>query len=241
MTGRLKNFRDLGGIPAADGKTVRHGMLYRSAHICKISRATAKKMRDRQNLSTVVDLRSPSELAEKSDVVASGVRYLHLPPLNDEQNPAVTGKSRRAILYRIMAKEGGARRHLSDTYRIMVTQKPSLDAFRQFLQLLKDEENAAVLWQKIMVVSVGEIKKDYLLTNRASRFKNAMIYLGVLLVTFSKHTADELDLLLKAEDCYLDAAFEEIDRTYGGTDGFLHSGLGLSDNDITKLREIYLV
>ena len=34
MPRKIKNFRDLGGIPAAGGKTVKKGLLYRSAHLC---------------------------------------------------------------------------------------------------------------------------------------------------------------------------------------------------------------
>ena len=90
-------------------------------------------------------------------------------------------------------------------------------------------------------VDRDEIMRDYLRTNRSARFKNTMIYLGVLLVTFSKHTADELDLLLTAHNCYLEAAFEEIDRVYGGKEEFLDKGIGLTKSDITKLKELYLV
>ena len=253
----IANFRDLGGIPAADGKAIRPGMLYRSAHICKISKATAEGLRDQKNLATVVDLRSPSELAVQSDVLAKGVRYLHLPPLTDEQNPAVTMRTRRSILKKIMKKEGGARRHLSDTYRTMVTQQASLDAFKSFLQLLAQNDHDAVLWHctqgkdrtgvaaAVILMALGvdrkEIERDYLRSNRAAFFKNTLIYFSVWLITFSKHTADELSLLLKADQCYLEAAFDEIDRTYGGTDGFLRGALGMTDGDILKLRQTYLV
>ena len=65
MSKRLKNFRDLGGIPTVDGKKIRHGLLYRSGHLCKISEEKAEFLRDRKGIETVVDLRSPSELAEK--------------------------------------------------------------------------------------------------------------------------------------------------------------------------------
>ena len=37
MSRKFKNFRDLGNLPAADGKKVRKGKLYRSGHLCKIS------------------------------------------------------------------------------------------------------------------------------------------------------------------------------------------------------------
>lgn len=257
MPRKIKNFRDLGGIPAAGGKIVKKGLLYRSAHLCSLTPKTAKRLREETGLSTVVDLRSPSELAAKKDVVAKEVTYLHLPPLNDDQNPAVTGKSRRAILERIMAKEGGARKHLTDTYRLMVTEKPCLDAFSTLLHLMKEEKNGAFLWHctqgkdrtgiaaASILMALGvereEILKDYLRTNRASRFKNTMIYLGVLLVTFSKRTADELDYLLTAHDFYLEAAFEEIDRVYGGTEGYLSKGLGLGEGDVARLRELYLI
>lgn len=256
MASKIKNFRDLGGLRSENGKTVKRGLIYRSAHLCSLTPKAADSLQKRIGLATVVDLRSPSELADKTDVISKGIKYLHIPPLNDEQNPAVTGKSRRAILNRIMAKEGGARKHLSDTYRLMVTAKPALDSFSAIVKLLIDRKNAPILWHctqgkdrtgiaaACVLMALGvpreEIMKDYLRTNRSSWFKNAMIYVGVFLITFSKHTADELDLLLTAHSCYMEAAFFEIDKLYGGTEGFLKDGLGLTEKDITYLRESYL-
>ena len=256
MSKKLKNFRDLGGIPAADGKRVRYGMLYRSGYLCKISEKKAEYLRDRKGVQTVIDLRSPSELAEHSDVLAKGVRYIHLPPLNDEQNPSINRNNRRGVLENIMAKEGGARRHLSDIYRLMVTQKESLQAFSEYLRLLADEKNAGVLWHctqgkdrtgiaaAIILMALGadrkDIMRDYMRTNRSCAFVNFWIYVGVVLVTFSVYTAHSLNLLLSSQKFFMEAAFEEIDRVYGGTEAFLSEGLGLSAAEIQNLRAIYL-
>lgn len=255
MPKKINNFRDLGGIPAADGKTVRYGKLYRSGHLAKIKPKTAKKLRDKKGLRTVIDLRAPAELSEKRDVVAEGVEYLHLPPLNDEQNPAVTRKTAKSILNRIMAFEGGARAYLADTYRTMVTTEPSLEALRELIRELM-ENDGAVLWHctqgkdrtgvasAAVLLALGvdreEIMRDYMRTNRSCRFKNFWIFIGVTLVTLSIHTAYSLHLLLTSQRDFLTAAFEEMDRTYGGTEGFLRQGLELTDEDITELREIYL-
>ena len=255
MPKKINNFRDLGGIPAADGKTVRYGKLYRSGHLAKIKPKTAKKLRDKKGLRTVIDLRAPAELSEKRDVVAEGVEYLHLPPLNDEQNPAVTRKTAKSILNRIMAFEGGARAYLSDTYRTMVTTEPSLEALRELIRELM-ENDGAVLWHctqgkdrtgvasAAVLLALGvdreEIMRDYMRTNRSCRFKNFWIFIGVTIVTLSIHTAYSLHLLLTSQRDFLTAAFEEMDRTYGGTEGFLRQGLELTDEDITELREIYL-
>ena len=257
MARKIKNFRDLGGIPAADGKCVRPGMLFRSGHLAAIKPRTADRLRDKIGLRTVVDLRSPSELAEKPDVVAEGVDYCHLPPLNDEQNPSINRQNRRPILYKIMALDGGARRYLSDTYRTMINTEPSLDACGDLIRLLLDEDDGAVLWHctqgkdrtgiasAAVLLALGvdrdEIMRDYMRTNRAVRLKNIPIYLGVVLVTFSIHTASSLNLLLTSQRDYLRAAFEEMDKLYGGTEGFLHQGLGLTNDDIDELRSIYLV
>lgn len=256
MSRKYKNFRDLGNLAAADGRKIKKGKLYRSGHLCKISERTAQLLYDKKGLRTVIDLRSPSELAEQRDVVAQGVRYIHLPPLNDEQNPSINRHNRRQVLFSIMAKEGGAKKHLSDIYRLMITQKESLDAFAEMLRLLADEQNNAVLWHctqgkdrtgiaaAIILLALGvdreDIMRDYMKTNRSKIVINSLIFIGVSLVTFSIHAAHSLDLLLSARKYFLQAAFDEIDSVYGGTDAFLRDGLGLSDESILRLRDIYL-
>ena len=255
MSKKFKNFRDLGNLPAADGRKIKKGKLYRSGHLYKISEKTAELLRDRKGLRTIIDLRSPSELAEHKDVVAEGVNYIHLPPLNDEQNPSINKENRKGVLIEIMAKEGGAKKHLSDIYRLMITQKESLEAFREMLRLLADEENAAFLWHctqgkdrtgvaaaiTLMTLGVDRkvIMRDYMRTNRSCRFINALIFLGVTIV-FNIRAAFALDHLLSARKFFLQAAFDEIDSIYGGTDSFLKNGIGLTDGDILRLREIYL-
>ena len=256
MSKKYRNFRDLGNLPAAEGKTVRRGKLYRSGHLYKISENTAKFLHEKKGLHTVIDLRSPSELAEHKDVVNANVRYIHLPPLNDEQNPSINKHNRKDVLRSIISKEGGAKQHMSDIYRLMITQKESLEAFKEMLRLLADEKDGAVLWHctqgkdrtgvaaAIILMALGvdreTIMRDYMRTNRSCRFINTLIFIGVSIVTFSIHTARSLDHLLSARKYFMQAAFDEIDRAWGGTKEFLQNGLGLSDEDILHLREIYL-
>ena len=57
---------------------------------------------------------------------------------------------------------------------------------------------------------------------------------------FSVHAAHSLDLLLSARTFFMEAAFEEIDRVYGGTEGFLKEGIGLSDSELLQLKTMYL-
>ncbi len=256
MPRKIKNFRDLGGIPAADGKSVRYGMLYRSGHLGKIKSKTAEKLRDKKGLRTVIDLRAPAELEHKRDVLPEGVDYLHIPPLTDEQNPAVTRHTGPSILNKIMKVEGGARAYLSDTYRTMISSQDSLEAMRKFIRTLMEEDDGAILWHctqgkdrtgvaaAAILLALGvdrdEIMRDYMKTNRSCRFKNFWIFIGVSLVTFSIRKAHNLNLLLSSRRDFLRAAFAEIDRAWGGTEGFLHDGLHLSSEDISELRSIYL-
>ena len=256
MARRVKNLRDLGGIPAADGKTVKYGKLYRSGHLGKINSETAEKLRDRKSLRTVIDLRAPAELAHKRDVVPAGVDYLHIPPLTDEQNPAVTRETGPSILKKIMKIESGARTYLSDTYRTMISSEPSLAALREFFDVLL-EDDGAVLWHctqgkdrtgvvaAAILLALGvdrdAIMRDYMKTNRSCRFKNFWIFIGVVLVTFSVRKAHNLNLLLSSRRDFMRAAFDEIDRVWGGTEGFLRDGLKLTDEDLCDLRKAYLV
>lgn len=256
MPKKINNFRDLGGIPAADGKTIRYGKLYRSGHLAKIKPKTAIHLRDKKGLRTVIDLRAPAELCDKRDILPEGVDYLHLPPLSDEQNPAVTRKTATSILNRIMEFDGGARAYLSETYRTMVSSEPCLEALRELIRELMEEEDGAVLWHctqgkdrtgvasAAVLLALGvdrdEIMRDYMRTNRSCRFKNFWIFIGVSIVTLSIRTAYSLHLLLSSQQDFLAAAFDELDKTWGGTEGFLRDALELSEEDLSELREIYL-
>ncbi|MFG1654814.1 tyrosine-protein phosphatase [Micromonospora sp. NPDC049275] len=61
---RLHNFRDLGGYRAADGRTLRWGLLYRSDSLGKLSGADLDRFQA-LGVRTVIDLRYPWEIAAR--------------------------------------------------------------------------------------------------------------------------------------------------------------------------------
>src|SRR6185369_6707580 len=62
------NFRDLGGHRTADGRTVRRGHVFRSAHLGGLTDADRAAL-DRLGVRTIVDLRGVNEAAETPHLI----------------------------------------------------------------------------------------------------------------------------------------------------------------------------
>jgi hypothetical protein len=77
-----RNFRDLGGHPVADGRRIRRGMIYRSAHLAHIPEESPHPLAAIR-LRTLVTLQSRLEVRHlgppKAEFLESGVRWEHIP------------------------------------------------------------------------------------------------------------------------------------------------------------------
>jgi Tyrosine phosphatase family len=74
-----RNLRDLGGHPAADGKRIRIGHIYRSAHLATIPEESPVR---KLNLKTVITLQSKLEVSVLGGLhteLLSSVRWEHIP------------------------------------------------------------------------------------------------------------------------------------------------------------------
>lgn len=77
--GALHNFRDLGGYPAAGGRSVRWGLLYRSDSLGKLGSPEDLDRLRALGVRTVIDLRYPWEIAAKGRVAEfEGLEYHNL-------------------------------------------------------------------------------------------------------------------------------------------------------------------
>ncbi|MEV7774714.1 tyrosine-protein phosphatase [Kitasatospora sp. NPDC086791] len=75
----LHNFRDLGGYPAAGGRSVRWGLLHRSDSLGKLASPADLDRLRALGVRTVIDLRYPWEIAAKGRVPElDGVEYHNL-------------------------------------------------------------------------------------------------------------------------------------------------------------------
>lgn len=74
------NFRDIGGYPTTEGRTVRWGRYYRAGRQDRMSEADVARARD-LGIATQIDLRKPDEVREqgRGPLEEMGVAYHHIP------------------------------------------------------------------------------------------------------------------------------------------------------------------
>jgi hypothetical protein len=88
------NLRDLGGLPTEDGRMTRSGLLYRSATLHDLGVEGAAVLRHGWGICSVVDLRTPEEIAAQGATTAAtwGAQCFSLPvlppPLPEDGGPA---------------------------------------------------------------------------------------------------------------------------------------------------------
>ncbi|HEY3481105.1 MAG TPA: tyrosine-protein phosphatase, partial [Streptomyces sp.] len=78
LTG-VRNFRDVGGLPTADGRRVRHGVLFRSGHLAHADEGDTAFLAG-LGLHTVFDFRNADDIRiEGQDTALPGTLNVNMP------------------------------------------------------------------------------------------------------------------------------------------------------------------
>lgn len=253
---RIPNVRDLGGIVTENGQKVVSGKLLRGGYLCKIKDKDKVKFKEEWKVTSIVDLRSKSEVSERPDIVPEGIEYYFLPTLSDEQNPAITNENRIGILRKISKRPDGAIGHLSDNYRAIITQDMARENHRKMVELLLRGQEGAVYFHctqgkdrtgvasAIILMALGAseeaILEDYLNERLWLRVKNRILCFLTGIILRSAKAGSNLLTLMNARKPCLMAALDEMKSTYQTAENYLREGIGITDDEIMRLRKLYL-
>ena len=249
---KIRNFRDLGGYPAEDGRIVRWGALYRSGHLGKMTRKDRKKFEAMQ-IDTVIDLRSEYERNHRPNRLPgnNSPEVLELSIL-DEAN-ALMNKEIRSRISARKYDELDSAALMRNAYRQFAVE--FLAEFRQVVHTVLQAKGKPVLWHcsagkdrtgfaaaillRLLGVSKEIVMEDYLLSNRHVDLRKGQMILLRLLK--GQGAVDLVRPLLTVRADWLEASFQAVMDQWGTFEQYAAEGLDLSAGDIEQLKGYLLV
>ncbi|MEV0410745.1 tyrosine-protein phosphatase [Streptomyces sp. NPDC050448] len=247
----VRNFRDVGGLPATDGRRVKPGRLFRSGHLAHATETDAEFLAS-LGLHTIFDFRNGADHAvEGLDVELPGVRNVNIPlsdPADGKEFWTMVRNGGLEQLRGILGDGKGAAR-MAHSYRSMVRHRTT-EHSRVVHALAEDSlpalmhcaagKDRAGLSIAVTLLALGvereAIVADYLESNaphrryRVRRGSDAP----------EAHSPEVMELLAPLFDAraeYLTAAFDAIDEHWGGVERYLAEGLGLTPETLGRLRD----
>lgn len=251
------NFRDLGGYKTQQGVYVKRGVLFRSGAMVSLTDTDIDYL-NQFNFQTVVDLRS----MEERELYPN--RWLQ-----EDQRPALLVHDyQMQNLMKASATEmssganfdmGRFYHHMADSlvpqlklyFGALLEQKVPLVVNCSAGQDRTGFTGALVL--SVLGVSRDLVVEDFLLSTdfRETSAEQGEVdlekaaetnYFARLMLAYSAHgQSDRPNPLLTGEgQPFIELALEHLDEVYGGVEGYLKTRIGLTDDDILKLRSMYL-
>ena len=239
----IQNFRDLGGYKSsATGKNVRWGMLYRSAQIDSLGCAALRELRN-IGIKTIIDFRTPEE-RNNYPQLQKGFNVVYIPIATGNMEKVLQGiqegKIKGDTINRIVEQMN---RKLAIDYR---------NEYKKLFSILQDQSNYPIIIHctsgkgrtgvasAIILAALGVnediIMQDYRLSNDYFNIPKASKYAYKLPV----NSQEAITTVYTAKEDFLNAAKEEIERTYGDVPTYLEKGLDLTTQDIEQLQSILL-
>jgi protein-tyrosine phosphatase len=245
-----KNFRDLGGYKTVEGKTVRWGSLYRSDALNKLTNVDLKLLSS-LNLHQIIDLRSTYERELYPDRLPTEFASLVVEiPILDRGSEMFKG-SRQEVGKTLKTIE--VTKFMTSAYREYASRFTS--EMQKLLHVLLSSNGSPVLFHctagkdrtgfaaalvlRILGVPENVVMDDYLLSNHHF-YSGHRWNLALLRILRGKQFANVVNDFMMVRAADLSTAFETIERDYGSFENYVRNGLGLSPEDIERLKSLYL-
>ena len=243
------NFRDLGGYRAADGRSVRWGLLYRSDALNELSDDDLAYMR-RLGIRRIVDFRSDAERDEAPSRVPETAAVTALPV-------SVAGADRDGASLRETLAQPGAVDAIDFGEYLVAANRDFVEehraAWRQWLLELAEEPDAPMVFHctagkdrtgfaaAILLSALGVPREtviaDYLLSTPYTAEKTERQLRTIRWASLFRIDAEKLRPLLVARRSYIEAAFDALESRYGSVERYLSDGLGIGDDILARLKD----
>jgi protein tyrosine/serine phosphatase len=233
------NFRDIGGYPAADGRTVRWGRYYRAGRQDRMTRADLDRAQG-LGIATQIDLRKPEEIGEQTrgPLERLGSAYCNIPVIPDGGTDH---------LARIVGDTGiSGRRYLAylefgpDTWRRLFALLATQDSAPVVVHCTAGKDRTGVETAFLLsVLGVGRavIEADYILTNRD--VARQVDYLERANALPPGMDRDTLVRLAGVPETAMADFLDGLDEHWGGPLGYLEH-IGIAPDTLQAVREVYL-
>jgi len=249
----IRNFRDFGGYQGAGGRTIRSGVLFRSAQFGEASDADMEALKA-YNIKVQADLRRPDERERHGHRwPVEGVQVIASDKGTATQAPHVR------FLSEVAVDAPQAQGWMADYYRAAPFKEQHIETFTEWFKTLGDlgRDDAAVvncaagkdrtgilcaLTHHVLGVDREAIFADYDLTNQAADVETRLPEMARM---FNEHIGKEYDHavyhpFVGVDAVFLEAAIDSIQQKSGDIDTYLAETLGVGSEQRDQLREAYL-
>lgn len=238
----MDNFRDVAGTTTAyatanDG-VMRKGVFYRSNAVTPTPSDLA--VLDTLNITSVVDLRTPAEIATTPDTLPAGARYVNVDLIGNSGSTSSITSSLAGLT------PAGVNAMMEDGERSFVTSSYARQGLNEVFRELAEADGAALFhctagkdrtgWtaaiqQSIAGVGSADIMQNYLATNEYTAPR-----INATVAALPPSMAETYHTLMGVQASWLQAGFDQILISYGTVDNYLKEGLGLDQATIYVLR-----
>ena len=248
------NFRDLGGYETTDGRTLKWGQVFRSGELPRLSDADVAGLSELE-IRTVVSFLTDKEIqARGPDRLPEGTNEVALPMEAGNLGDllAVVLEARRTGDFSEVPADINPDIHR----RLMVEAR---DDYAALLREIADPANRPLVFHcshgihrtgtatAILLSALGvpweTIREDYLLSNtyRQEEIEHRLAQLRDLHAENTGVTPEEvdttnMDAFYILQGAYIDAALDQAVEDYGSMEAYIRDGLGITDEEVDRLR-----